>query len=101
MAIFLIPTVIVSIRQKSLPNRHFMGILIVLSIVLTLISMVIDGSRGGMPPEAIYGWPKEIIGIRAGEPFYFFASSTMIDFIFYLVFLLGLFNFKKMLSRSK
>jgi hypothetical protein len=100
MILFLVPTLIVAVRRRLSLSSPVLGILIISSLLLTLLSMNIGGSRGGEPPAVIYGWPKQIIEIRPGHPVYFFFAAAVVDYTFYFLFLLGLYNLRRILLKS-
>lgn len=98
IGLFFLPVVVALHQRKYSLDRRILGFILLLSIALTFASLMIDGTRGGQPPSTIYGWPKELISIRAGEPFYLFFSHAIVDLAFYVVVLLGLFNLNTLIS---
>jgi hypothetical protein len=61
---------------------------VLLALICTLLSLVIHGTRGGLPGADVYGWPKEFLLAREGDStfngLYFF-----IDLCFYFVLAAG------------
>lgn len=71
-------------KAGLLPTRKAILGYVVVSIALTLLSLTIVGSRGGLPPASVYGWPKEFLSVR-NETWAYRAFYLCIDVLFYLV----------------
>ncbi len=87
--IFFLTSLYPYLKNKRFPEKREILICAGFAVILSGLSLFVLGSRGGLPPAKIYGWPKEIILTRDGD-FYFHSFYFLVDifFYFFLTFLI-------------
>ena len=73
VGLFMLPAVFWCVRYKECLNRKEIIAYILFALLLTAASLFLYGSRGGLPPATVYGWPKEFIITREGEVWHFYS----------------------------
>ena len=85
LIMFVLPIVYSLIFAAKTVRPVRWGASIVAGLVLAIVSLAVHGSRGGLPPADVYGWPKEYVSIRDGG-IRFQVSYFFVDLLFYTIF---------------
>ncbi len=100
LAPFVAAIILAYQRSGYCPDRRRLAAYSIGSLVLTFLSMLAVGSRGGLPPADIYGWPKEFLLIRDGERVHG-VGYFLIDIGFYLTCIAAIDSVRRMLMGER